>query len=116
MKEWPSIKTGVTAYYRQGNNVNENRYLPESSCSYRAEGNMFSFRDTDGTRAEGRRANCSREMSFILNSQHAAPQFKYSRRSPHDNGSLVNPLSSRFCFSKWKFKLAKLRLSVHSYG
>ena len=27
---------------------------------------MFSFRDTDGTRAEGRRANCSKEMSFIL--------------------------------------------------
>ena len=27
---------------------------------------MFSFRDTDSTRAEGRRANCSREMSFIL--------------------------------------------------
>ena len=29
-------------------------------------GKMFSFRDTDGTRAEGRRANYSREMSFIL--------------------------------------------------
>ena len=27
---------------------------------------MFSFRDTDGTRAEGRRANCSKEMSFNL--------------------------------------------------
>ena len=27
---------------------------------------MFSFRDTGSTRAEGRRANCSREMSFIL--------------------------------------------------
>ena len=26
---------------------------------------MYSFRDTDGTRAEGRRANCSKEMSFI---------------------------------------------------
>ena len=27
---------------------------------------MFSFRDIDGMRAEGRRANCSKEMSFIL--------------------------------------------------
>ena len=27
---------------------------------------MFSSRDTDGTRAKGKRANCSREISFIL--------------------------------------------------
>ena len=27
---------------------------------------MVSFRDTNGTRAKGRRANCSREISFIL--------------------------------------------------
>ena len=27
---------------------------------------MFSFRDTDGTMAKGKRANCSREISFIL--------------------------------------------------
>ena len=29
-------------------------------------GKMFSFRDTNGTRAKGRRANCSRETSFFL--------------------------------------------------
>ena len=29
-------------------------------------GKMFSFRDTDGTRAKGRRANCSREIPFNL--------------------------------------------------
>ena len=27
---------------------------------------MFSFRDTDGTRADGRRTNCSKDISFIL--------------------------------------------------
>ena len=27
---------------------------------------IFSFRDTDGTRAKGRRKSCSREISFIL--------------------------------------------------
>ena len=29
-------------------------------------GKMFSFRDTDGTRAKERGGNCSREISFIL--------------------------------------------------
>ena len=29
-------------------------------------GKMFSSRDTDGTRAKGRRSNCSREIYFIL--------------------------------------------------